>query len=237
LLIVRPAGSRIDPRVPGGHVKAEPKRARFQAAILPHLDRLVALASRWATGNEAEDHVQETYVRAWAAFEQLRDIDAAFPWLCQILRTVVGERRRTCARRQRLVFITELEAAHEEIVASDAPSPLDDLLARLEKGRLREALWSIPEDFAEAVDLHDVQGMKYREIAQITSVPIGTVMSRISRGRRLLAGLLVATGEKRAKGAWRREETSPRNNLERCDVAGIEDSDGEAGPAAERDVQ
>jgi RNA polymerase sigma-70 factor (ECF subfamily) len=180
-------------------VKAEPKRARFQAATLPHLDRLVALASRWGDGHEAEDYVQETYVRAMAAFHQLRDADAAFPWLCQILRTVANERRRTRARRQGLVFVTELESAHEEMVASDSPSPLDDLLARLQAGELREALRSIPEEFAEAVELHDVHGLKYREIAQITSVPIGTVMSRISRGRRLLAGLLAVTGEERSK--------------------------------------
>jgi RNA polymerase sigma-70 factor (ECF subfamily) len=134
-------------------------------------------------------------VRAWAAFEQLRDPGAAFPWLCQILRTVANERRRTRSRRQALVFVTDLEAAHEEIVASDSPSPLDDLLARREAGRLREALRSIPEDFAEAVELHDMQGLKYREIARITGVPIGTVMSRISRGRQLLAGLLTIADE------------------------------------------
>jgi len=180
-------------------VKAEPKRACFQSSTLPHLDRLVTLASHWADGHEAEDDVQETYTRAWIAFDQLRDVGAAFPWLCQILRTVANERRRTRARRQELVFITGLEAAHEEIVASDAPSPLDELLARLEAGRLREALRSIPEDFAEAIELHDVQGLKYREIAQVTSVPIGTVMSRISRGRALLAGLLTVSDEKRAK--------------------------------------
>ena len=180
-------------------MSVEAKRVRFQSSTLPHLDRLVALASRWAARHEAEDYVQETYVRAWNAFDQLRDPDAAFPWLCQILRAVASERRRTHARRQELVFITQLEAAHEEIVASDAPSPLDDLLARLEFGRLRDALRSIPDDFAEAVELHDVHGLKYKEIARITSVPIGTVMSRISRGRQLLAGLLTLTGEKRAK--------------------------------------
>ena len=179
-------------------MKAEPKRVRFQAATLPHLHRLVALASRWSNGNEAEDCVQETYVRAWTAFDQLRDADAVFAWLCQILRTVVGERHRTSARRQQLVSMTQLEAAHEEIVGSDAPSPLDELLARLETGRLREALRSIPEDFAEAVALHDVHGLKYREIAQVTSVPIGTVMSRISRGRQLLAALLLVGGEENA---------------------------------------
>ena len=179
-------------------MKAEPKRARFQSSILPHLDRLVALASRWAAGSEAEDYVQETYIRAWSAFDQLRDAGASFPWLCQILRTVIGERRRTRARRQQLVFVTELEAAHEEIVASDAASPLDDLLARLDAERLRDALRSIPEEFAEAVELHDMHGLRYREIAQVTSVPIGTVMSRISRGRRLLAGLLAVTEEAEA---------------------------------------
>src|SRR5437899_12620200 len=110
---------------------------------------------------------------------------------------VANERRRTVARRQDLLFITELEAAHEEIVASDAPSPLDELLARLDAGRLREALRSIPEDFAEAVELHDMHGLKYREIAEIASVPIGTVMSRISRGRQLLAGLLALTAEEK----------------------------------------
>jgi RNA polymerase sigma-70 factor, ECF subfamily len=180
-------------------VSAEAKRARFQSSTLPHLDRLIALASRWGDGHEAEDYVQETYVRAWAAFDQLRDPDAAFPWLCQILRAVANERRRAHARRQKLVFIAPLEAAHEEIVASDAPSPLDDLLVRLESGRLRDALRSIPDDFAEAVELHDVHGLKYREIARITSVPIGTVMSRISRGRQLLAGLLAVSGEPNAK--------------------------------------
>ncbi|HTO96672.1 MAG TPA: sigma-70 family RNA polymerase sigma factor [Myxococcales bacterium] len=187
---------------------AEPKRARFQSATLPHLDRLVAVASRWWDGSEAEDYVQETYARAWTAFHQLRDVDAAFPWLYRILLTVANERRRTQARRRNLLFITELESAHEEIVASDSPSPLELLISRLEVGSLRQALRSIPEDLAEAVELHDVHGLKYREIAQATSVPIGTVMSRISRGRQLLAGLLQLREEnqpqrKMAMGAGR----------------------------------
>ena len=114
---------------------------------------------------------------------------------------MASDRRRTLARRQDLFLITQLEAAHEEIIGSDAPSPLEDLLARLEAGRLREALRSLPEEYAEAVELHDLHGLKYREIAQVTSVPIGTVMSRISRGRQLLAGLLTAGGEDQGKRA------------------------------------
>ena len=178
-------------------MKGEARRACFQSTTLPHLDRLVALASRRGDREEAEDDVQETYARAWIAFDQLRDTGAAFPWLCKILRMVANERRRTVARRQDLLFITEVEAAHEEIVASDAPSPLEHLLARLEAGSLREALRSIPEDLAEAVALHDMHGLKYREIAEVTSVPMGTVMSRISRGRQLLAGLLRARDEEK----------------------------------------
>jgi RNA polymerase sigma-70 factor (ECF subfamily) len=182
-------------------VKVEPRCERFQSCTLPHLDRLLMQASRWGDGQEAEDYVQETYIRAWAAFDQLRNTNAAFSWLCQILRTVAFERRRTRARRQDLVFITELEAAHEDIIANDAPSPLDDLLARLDAGRLHAALRSIPEDFAEAVELHDVHGLKYREVAKVTSVPIGTVMSRISRGREMLAGLLMVRDEVERKEA------------------------------------
>jgi RNA polymerase sigma-70 factor (ECF subfamily) len=190
---------------PEDSVKQEAKRVSFQATTLPYLDRLVALASRWGDGQEAEDYVQETYARAWTAFHQLRDPGSAFPWLCKILRTVANERRRTIARRRDLLFITELENAHEELVASDQPSPLDQYLARLEAGSLRQALQSIPEDLAEAVELHDLQGLKYREIAQVTSVPIGTVMSRISRGRQLLAGLLKRE-EEAAAPAFRRAE-------------------------------
>jgi RNA polymerase sigma-70 factor, ECF subfamily len=173
----------------------EQKRAQFQSATLPFLDRLVRFASRWATGADAEDDVQETYMRAWSAFDQLRDRDAAFAWLCRILRAVALERHRTRARRQDLAFFVEMDATHEEDVPSDAPSPLDDLLARAEGRRLSVALQSIPEEFAEAVELHDVHGLKYREIAQVTSTPIGTVMSRISRGRKLLAAMLEAADD------------------------------------------
>jgi RNA polymerase sigma-70 factor (ECF subfamily) len=191
-------------------VNAEAKRASFHSTVLPHLDRLVALASRWGDGHEAEDYVQETCARAWTAFHQLRNTRAAFPWLCKILRTVANERRRIVARRRDLLFVTELEAAHEELVASEAPSPLDDLLARREAGSLREALRAIPEDLADAVEMHDLHGLKYREIAEVASVPIGTVMSRISRGRQLLAGVLEtreeASRRRAVPGSGRRGE-------------------------------
>src|SRR5262249_55026922 len=122
-----------------GAIEGEARRAHFQSLTMPHLDRLLALATRWGDGGEAEDYVQETYLRAWRAFDQLRDPGAVFPWLCQILRTVALELGRIQGRRRNLLVITELEAVHESLVESDAPSPLEQVLARLELGKLSEA--------------------------------------------------------------------------------------------------
>ena len=107
---------------------------------------------------------------------------------------------RSAPRRRRGFSLALPDPAHRGQRA--APDPLAAAGARLHhrvgrgaRGDGRE----IPEEFAEAVELHDVHGLKYREIARITSAPIGTVMSRISRGRRLLAGLLAVEGDERAK--------------------------------------
>jgi len=101
----------------------------------------------------------------------------------------------------KLFSTAELEAAYEEIIEGADAAPFGELLESLDPGRVLEALGSIPEEFAEAVKLHDVQGLSYREIARITEVPAGTVTSRISRGRRLLAGLLAIFREDAERGA------------------------------------
>jgi RNA polymerase sigma-70 factor (ECF subfamily) len=187
--------------VPVNPLDLELRRMRFRTLALPHLDRLVALASRWSAGQEAEDCVQETYVRAWVSFDQLRDPGAALPWLCQILRKVAGERRRALGWWQEPVPVGDLEEAHEEIIASEDPSLFERLLEGLDPARLQEALRSIPEEFAEPVELHDVHGLKYGEIAAVTAQPVGTVMSRVSRGRRMLAGFVALLGDGVSRGA------------------------------------
>jgi RNA polymerase sigma-70 factor, ECF subfamily len=103
---------------------------------------------------------------------------------------VLSEAQERLARRRQLVSITRLETAHEELVGSDRDGLFDQVAARLSGEAVRLALAQIPEDFAIAVELHDIDGFRYQEIAEIVGVPIGTVMSRISRGRRLLAGAL-----------------------------------------------
>jgi len=167
------------------------QHARFNALVLPHLDRLLGFARRRTDDvQDAEDAVQEACVRAWLAFGDLRDDALARPWLYRILRSVLSDNHEKTGRRKQLVPISRLEDTHENLVATDGDFVFAEVAARIDSETLRAALAAIPEDFASAVELHDIDGFKYNEIAEITGAPIGTVMSRISRGRRLLAGAI-----------------------------------------------
>ena len=169
------------------------RQGRFNTLVLPHLDRLLAFAVRRTDAvADAEDAVQEACIRAWKALDDLRDDTRVRAWLYRILRSVLAESEERTSRRRQLVSITRLEEAHEEAVAGDADALFDEIAARLSSEEVREALQQLPEDFAVAVELHDIDGFKYQEIADIVGVPIGTVMSRISRGRRLLGGAVLA---------------------------------------------
>lgn len=186
------------------------RHARFDALVLPHLDRLLAFAVRRTDAvADAEDAVQEACVRAWLAFDDLRDATRVRAWLYQILRAVLSEAQERLARRRQLVSITRLESAHEEFVGSDRDGLFDQVAARLSGEAVRSALAQIPEDFAVAVELHDIDGFKYQEIAEIVGVPIGTVMSRISRGRRLLAGALYVNRSVDTQASSPRERRAP----------------------------
>jgi RNA polymerase sigma-70 factor (ECF subfamily) len=184
--------------------------ARFNALVLPHLDRLLGFARR-RTGEaeDAEDAVQEACVRAWLAFGDLRDDSLARPWLYRILRSVLSDTHEKSGRRRELVSISRLEDTHEELVATDGDFVFAGVAARIEGETLRAALATIPEDFASAVELHDIDGFKYNEIADIVGVPIGTVMSRISRGRRLLAGAIANNRTAWARGVAALEAEEP----------------------------
>ena len=168
-------------------------RPRFEAVILPHLDRLLAFAVRRCDSvADAEDAVQEACMRAWVGFADLRDDSSARAWVYRILRTVLSDAREKTGRRQQLVYITRLEDVHDELIGGEHDAVFSEVVARLDAEAVRRALHEIPEDFAAAVELHDIDGFKYAEIAEIVGVPIGTVMSRISRGRKLLAGAIIA---------------------------------------------
>ena len=160
--------------------------ARFSDDALTHLDALYSTARR-LTGNpaEAEDLVQDTYVKAFrhqARFEPGTNLRA---WLFSILHnTFLNDVRR---RKGSPVEIDD--AAADKAVSRQAapgPSPEESLVARASAAELDAALSALPDVFREAVWLRDVQELSYAEIARVTGAPIGTVMSRIARGRRML---------------------------------------------------
>lgn len=188
------------------------QHARFQALVIPHLDRLLRFAQRrTASTVDAEDAVQDTCVKAWISFGDLRDAEKARPWLYRILRSVLSDVGEKSERRRQLVDITRLEQAHEELIGGDSDAIFSEVAAKLDSEMLARALELIPEDFATAVELHDIDGFKYHEIAEIAGIPIGTVMSRISRGRRLLAGTIVAN--RRAWGLGATDVSSAASRL------------------------
>lgn len=180
---------------------ASERQSRYEALVLPHLDRLLGFAARRTPElGDAEDAIQDMCMRAWLAFDDLQDAARVRQWLFRILRTVLSDSLERSGRRNRLVPMTRLEDVHEELVAGERDAVFSEVVARMDAEMLQLALAAIPEDFAAAVELHDIDGFKYQEIADIVGVPIGTVMSRISRGRRLLAGVIMEHRSTRALG-------------------------------------
>jgi RNA polymerase sigma-70 factor (ECF subfamily) len=166
---------------------------RFEALVLPHLDGLLGFASR-RIGNaaDAEDLVQEAMLRAWKGFETVREPASGRAWLFAIVRSVISDHRELNGRRSTLVEFADLEDEHMGQIAAADPGPLDVVIGSLSSERLRDALARVPEVYATAVELHDLHGFRYREIGEIVGAPIGSVMSRIHRGRKMLAELLLS---------------------------------------------
>ena len=171
----------------------EARADAFALLVVPLLGQLTAFAKRRMTSpQDAEDVVQDACVRAWQGFSTLRDTARAAPWLFRILRSVMADEYGKQQRRRELVSISRLEDVYEGLLVSE-DDPYANAVSRMTLDHIEDALRRIPEDFAVAVELHDVNGLRYAEVAEVMGVPIGTVMSRLSRGRQLLAGLLSGT--------------------------------------------
>jgi RNA polymerase sigma-70 factor (ECF subfamily) len=153
------------------------KRARFEEVVLPHLGAAYNLA-RWLTGDDhdAEDVVQEAYLRAYRFFDGYRGGDSR-AWLFSVVRNTC----HTWLRRNRN---RDVESYDDEAHgASDAFNPEAPLLQKASVELVRQALEELPLIFREVVILRDMEELSYHDIAAIADVPLGTVMSRLARGR------------------------------------------------------
>jgi len=182
----------------GWDLSDEEKRARFERLVLPHLDAAYSLAT-WLVRDDAqaEEAVQESCLRAFRYFDALRGDDAR-PWLLGIVRnTCYSLLQRSRQDGAPLPF--DEEGCGEDAVAAGAvvSFPLNPEAAAIreaDRERVRSSLLALPLEFREAVVLREIHGLSYREIASACEVPIGTVMSRIARGRRLLQQSLSERG-------------------------------------------
>lgn len=162
--------------------------AAFNQAVLPHLDAAYNLA-RWLTRNDqdAEDIAQEACLRAFKYWRSFSGRDCR-SWLLKIVRNTFYS-----WLRQRSVQPVLTDDGQTDDTADDIPDPENALIQNADRDMLRAALEDLAVEFREAIVLRELEGLSYKEIADIAGVPIGTVMSRLARARKRLQSYLTKT--------------------------------------------
>jgi len=170
------------------------ERAAFDEVFLPHLSEAYRLA-HWITGNasDAEDIVQEAAIRAFRGIKTFGAVNAR-AWSLTIVRNTAFSWLAK-NKPKTVVFLNDLSEAERQQVeygphGAGIETPEQIALAKADAEEVQKALARLPVQFREVIVLREMNEMNYRDIAEITNVPIGTVMSRLSRGRRLLSALL-----------------------------------------------
>ena len=177
------------------------KRRRFEAVALPHFDAAYNLA-RWLARSpaDADDVVQEAILRAYRGFDGFRGVDAK-PWLLAIVRNCFLTTAKQ-ARRKRTVPLPESDAEDPDTRFIDSgPDPELVAIRANQSRKLDEIIAVLPEEFREVLILREMEDMSYRDIAAVTAVPIGTVMSRLARARAMV------------KAKWVREVEGARHGM------------------------
>lgn len=156
--------------------------------LRPHEEPLFAGALRF-TGNraDAEDLLQETYMRAYIGFKRSQEIDKPRAWLFKIMTNAYINRYHKRRREPKRVSYEEgLDHLVNDLYAPSAEDPQEQFFSRFFDGEVKAALDSLPDQFRQAVILCDISGLTYEEISHVLDCPLGTVRSRISRGREIL---------------------------------------------------
>jgi RNA polymerase sigma-70 factor (ECF subfamily) len=171
-------------------MKSQGAHGDFEQVMLPHLDAAYNLA-RWLVRDSsiAEDVVQDAYERACKYFAAFRD-GSGRAWLLQIVRNVAYSTLKTQRRRMEVSLSSEMSAADEDgfdtEIPDSSPGPEAALMRRQDLAALDEALNALPVAWRECLILREVEALSYKEMARVMDVPIGTVMSRLSRARQAL---------------------------------------------------
>jgi RNA polymerase sigma factor (sigma-70 family) len=171
------------------------ERAAFDEVFLPHLPEAYRLA-QWLTGSasDAEDVVQEAALRAFRGIKNFGAVNAR-AWSLTIVRNTAFS-WLSKNKPKTVVFMNDLSAAEQQELEHEGPhgtrveTPEEIALFKADAAEVQKALAQLPAQFREVIVLREMNQMNYRDIAEITNVPIGTVMSRLSRGRQLLIALL-----------------------------------------------
>ncbi len=176
------------------------KQSDFQDEMIPHLDAIYNFALRLtADPNDAEDLVQDTIVKAFRFFNSYEKGTNAKAWLFRILKNSYINNYRKKSKQPHQVDYSEVSQYYESVRSEQSETTdLEDLMYReMMDDDVTRALTELPEDFRTVVLLCDVEGFTYEEIANMLDVPIGTIRSRLHRGRNLLRAQLMEYADKR----------------------------------------